>query len=117
MYKNKKITVNSFKLEPKEDIAKVVKELKKRSKKKGNYWYFLSGQGGSWKSYVISVAQRYCHKFCQYASILYDNTSIYLTKMTGCAAALTKGLTRHSAINFESKKSEYLMVSNMNRWM
>ena len=87
-------------MKSKDDIAKLIKELKKCGK--SHLLMFLSGQGGSGKSYVISVAQRYCHTFCQYASIPYDNTSIYLTAMTGCAAALIKGVTLHSATNFES---------------
>ena len=73
---------------------------------------FLSGQGGSRKIYVILVAQRYCHTFCQYASILYDNIPIYLTEMRRCTVALIKGLTLHSDTNFKSKKKlEYQMVS------
>ena len=50
-------------LKSKEDMAKLVKKLKKKGGK-SHLLMFLSGQGGSGKSYVISVAQRYCHTFC-----------------------------------------------------
>ena len=89
-------------------------------KKKGGKSHllmFLSGKGGSGKSYVISVAQRYCHTFCQYASIPYDDTSIYFTAMTGCAAVLLKGLTLHSATNFESTTKTRISDEERYKWM
>ena len=87
-------------LKSKEDIAKLVKELKKKGGK-SHLLMFLSGRGVSGKSYVISVTEKYCHKFCQYASIVYDNTTIYLTAMTECATVLINGTTLHSATSFE----------------
>ena len=100
-------------LKSKEDTTKLVKELNKKGGK-SHLLMCLSGQGRSGKGYVISVVQRYYHVFYQYASIVYDNTSIHLTSITGCAAALIKGLTLHSETNFESANKKYMMVSNMN---
>ena len=94
-----KITINSFNFESKDDIAKLVKELKNKGNK-SQLLMFLSEQGGPGKIYVILVVQTYCHTFCQCESILYDNTPIYLTGMMGCTVALIKGLTLHSATNF-----------------
>ena len=37
--------------------------------------------------YILFLFIKDIVTFCQYASILYDNTLIYLTAMTGCAAA------------------------------
>ena len=65
---------------------------------------FLSGKGGSGKSYTIFTIERYYHYFCQSVSISFENNSIFLTAMTGLAAELIKGITLHSATAIENKK-------------
>ena len=114
--KTRKLLSSVLDLKSKENIAKLIKELKMKGGK-SHLLMFLSGQGGSGKSYVISVAQRYCHTFCQYASIPYDDTSIYFTAMTGCAAVLLKGLTLHSATNFESTTKIRISDEERYKWM
>ena len=65
---------------------------------------FLSGRGGAGKIYTIYTIERYCQLFCQFVSIPYEKHTIYLTAMTGSAAALIKGVTLHSATHFEGSK-------------
>ena len=65
---------------------------------------FLSGKGGSGKSCTIFTIERYCHQFCQYVLIPFEKNTIYITAMTGSAAALIKGVTLHSATGIENTK-------------
>ena len=88
--KTRELLTKALNFKSKEKIEKLVKELKKRGGK-SHLIMFLSGKGGSGKSYVILVVEKYCHRFCRYASIVYDDKSIYLIAMTGSAAALIKG--------------------------
>ena len=81
----------------------LIKDLEKRGARKQSLM-FLSGIGGSGKSYTIYTIERYCHLFCQFVSIPYEKQTIYLTTMTGSTAILIKGITLHSATNFEGSK-------------
>ena len=69
---------------------------------------FPSGQGDHGKIYVLSALS---------ASLLYDNTPIYLTEMMGCTAALIEGLTPHSATKFESKKKTRISDGARYEWV
>ena len=81
----------------------LVKDLKKLGGKT-HLLMFLSGKGGSGKSYTIFTIERYCHHFCQCVSLPFEKNTIYITAMTGSAAALIKGVTLHSATGIENIK-------------
>ena len=49
-------------------LSRLVKELKKKGGKH-HLLMFLSGKGGSGKSFTINTIERYCHQFCQYVSV------------------------------------------------
>ena len=87
----------------KSTLSDLIKDLKRRSGK-DQLLMFLSGKGGSGKSFTIFAAEKYCHRFCQFMSLPFEKTSIYLTAMTGSAAALLNGITLHLATHFESTK-------------
>ena len=68
---------------------------------------FLSGKGRYDKGYTSFAIERYCHLFCQYVSIQFGKKPIYLTTITGSAAALIKDVTLHSQL---------IIWKDKNRW-
>jgi len=58
---------------------------------------FLTGPAGCGKSTCVELAQKYCHKFCQLASLPFDETTFYFTASTGSSACLFGGTAIHSA--------------------
>ena len=87
----------------KSTILELIKDLQRRSWK-DPLLIFLLGKGGSGKSFTIFTAEKYCHRFCQFISLPFEETSIYLTEMTGSTATLLEGITLHVATHFESTK-------------
>ena len=76
----------------KKTLKLLVEDLK-RCGGKGHLIMFLSGKGGSGKSYTVFAIEKSCCYFCQYVSMPFEKNTILLTAMTGCAAALIKGVT------------------------
>ena len=58
---------------------------------------FITGPAGCGKSTCVSLAQEYCHKFCQAMGLPFDDNTFYFTSTTGSSAALFGGMTIHSA--------------------
>ena len=87
----------------KKTLNSLVKDLMKMGGKK-HLLMFLSGKGGSGKSYTIFTIERYCHHFCQYVSLPFEKNTIYITAITGSAAALIKDVTLLSATGIKNKK-------------
>jgi putative protein kinase ArgK-like GTPase of G3E family len=54
---------------------------------------FLTGPAGAGKSTAVTVAQRFCFKFCQAVGILWSDRTFFPTAYTGSAALLFGGVT------------------------
>ena len=65
---------------------------------------FLSGGGGSGKSYTIFAIERDYHLFYQYVSILFEKKRKYLTTITD--SAMIEGVTLYSTTSIEDEISE-----------
>ena len=87
----------------KKTLKLLVEDLK-RCGGKGNLIMFLSGKGGSGKSYTVFTIEKYCCYFCKYVSIPFEKNTILLTAMTGCAVALIKDVTLQTATGIENKQ-------------
>ena len=84
------------------DYKEVVELLTKHGAKR-NLFFFLSGAGGSGKSHVIHTARKFCSDFCKMSGLPFEKDSIYLTAVSGSAAALLGGGTLHTAAGLNKK--------------
>ena len=64
---------------------------------------FITGPAGCGKSTCVSLAQEYCHKFCQAMGLPFDDNTFYFTSTTGSSAALFGGMTIHSAAHLNKR--------------
>jgi hypothetical protein len=62
-----------------------------------NLCLFLTGAGGSGKSYVIEHVLSYANEYCDNIAVPFTDRTIVVTALTGVAAVLIKGETLHSA--------------------
>ena len=64
------------------------------------YNVFLSGPGGSGKSFVLQMIHRdTCYFYSKLKSVVPDNPLLLMTAYTGTAAFVIDGITLHSALN------------------
>jgi AAA domain len=69
---------------------------------------FLSGPGGTGKSYVITSYVQYCRELCSNLGVKFDSRTIVVTAITGAAAVSIRGETTSSALclNREIKQDD-----------
>jgi hypothetical protein len=73
---------------------------------------FLSGAGGSGKSHVIHTARNFCSDFCRKSGLPFEKDSIYLTAVSGSAAALLGGGTLHAAAGLNKTRLPQELIAH-----
>jgi hypothetical protein len=67
---------------------------------------FLSGKGGSGKSFVLNAFKYFCKIFSMQCGLQFDNTTFRTTSMTGCSAAnMDNGYTTHQQLQLNAKRT------------
>ena len=78
---------------------------------------FLTGMGGSGKSFVISTLLIYAKRFCQEMKYPFTRRTIVVTALSGVAATAIGGETTHSALylNNDSITDDHIKTFNQTR--